>query len=232
MAPGCARASCRRRCVCDPRRARCTRPKREWGLTSLPAPTVRGRRRARERGSCRERVPAEAFRPRSVPFRGPHPKPKLLPGIPGPPAEASSLPGSRRGKPRRVPERRPSGPKSVIPSLPGHLRSELRRFPVGPPPRRTSPAPFRGPVARRLRFRWTLLSESGVGIGLRLRLALLPPGRPTFRRLPGIPEGPPLVRLSAAAGSSFSPFPEEPRSRLQNEPALPIRFAPEQCACG
>jgi hypothetical protein len=45
--------------------------KREWGLTSLPAPTVRGRSPARRRFAPWIGVPAEALRPRSVPFRVP-----------------------------------------------------------------------------------------------------------------------------------------------------------------
>jgi hypothetical protein len=99
------------------------------------------------------------------------------------PVEASHAGFPRDGRLDRSPSFRP---------LPVPVEANFSGFRSGRRRSEASPAPFRGSFARRLRFRWTLLLESGVGI------RLSPSPRASSSRAPDLPALSRLSRRSAA----------------------------------
>jgi hypothetical protein len=192
----------------------------KWGPALLPTPTVRGGVPCREAWHpALERVPAEAFRPRSVPFRVPRPAreapfersqgclaKRTSPGPLRVASEASSVgfPGRPFRSELRLPF--PSGPleKQAPPENPtGTIeRSELRVPSLSRCARRPKASRSAGPVRK-----------SGVGSGFRPRLALLPVRARPFRLLSASPKVRRIPPLSAAASDPPSRFRRRPLFR-------------------
>jgi hypothetical protein len=141
----------------------------------------------------------------------------FFPRIPGHPAEASSLSGSRRGEPRRVPEKRLSGPKSVI--------SVSRRSPL----KRTSSVSGRAAAEAKLRrLPFAVPSPEGSGSAGRSfgkwgRHRLSPPPRASSSRPPDLPASHRLSRRSADL-SAFRPLPGTPFLRFRRKLAPACKF--------
>jgi hypothetical protein len=185
----------------------------KWGLASPPAPTV-PERIAPSRAGFRPR-PCGPGRSRRVADKA-----RRLRGFPigfrSAPEGASRFPIPVSSEALRLRKRPGVGsPMEQAPSVsPGSSRSRSFDGPLRVPPRQASTVPFRLSFARRLRIRRTL-PESGVGIGLRLCLALLP-GRPTSRFRGFRPCGhPPLPRWRRLA--AFLRF---RRAALGREPSF------------
>lgn len=207
--------------------------KREWGPALLPAPTVHGRNASAEAWRpAGDRVPAEAFRPRSVPFRVPF-RSRSFFQVP-----RATHRSKLRWNPFRVADRANSGgfprarSRTEARRLPlsGSRRSELLKVPI-----RTvceanfADAPFADPSPEGPGSAGRLFGKWGRHRSEDLYLTLLPWGaRPELSRH--------SRRSVASAFGRFrklvSPFPEEPPCRLPNRYAVANRFARVQSACG
>ena len=180
-----------------------------------------GRHRCRPPLSAVGAVPVKA---RSVPgsgsgrglaasvgsLSGSSPKPKLLQGSQGDPSKRTSMepfPGPRRSELRRFPESRTPSRSSLSASF----RFPSKQAPPGsdrvPDEANFDGFPFAVPSPEGSGSAGQL-EESGVGIGLRLCLALLPPA-PRPSSFHDVPEGPPLplsgrcrvIRFSVSGGT-------------------------------
>lgn len=181
-------------------------------------------------------VPGLGFRPRPCglgrfPFGFPS-EAEAPSRFPGRSIEANfdgTLSGSPPGQALPVPRETGVEPKSVACSF----RSPLERTPPvseREPMKRTSPAPFRGSIARRLRFRWTQRGKWG-------RFRLSHPPHASSSKRPAFQLGRRSRRSAAAAlghvrSACLFRFRKEPTSRPHSDLGRAIRFAPAQSACG
>lgn len=200
----------------------------------LPSPTVRGRFALPVKAERRslERVPAEAFRPRSVPFRVPLERAEAP--LEGPrAAQGSELHWVPFGSP---PEQAPLVSQVDVRSelrnfvLSGSRRGEPRRSPIGTTAKRTSP-PFLSrslsPKASVPPDAWRKVgSASACAFASRFFLPLTR-DRPATLDEPESPPHPPFGRcldlLSVSGRTDL---------RLPLNNGCAIRFAPAQSACG
>ena len=212
--------------------------KREWGPALLPTPTVRGEETGRSLHPALERVPAEAFQPRSVPFRVPRPAREAPSNVPRVARQSELRPVpfeslreqapsvSRDDLPKRTPAAFPfSDRRREASSLPllRSVRGDEANF---------VPRSFRGfPAARRLRSPLDRFGKVGSAPAFARASRFFPsaPGLSGFirhpRRSAAFPPFRPLlpIRFPVSGKASLPP-------PLNN--ARPIRFAPAPQACG
>ncbi len=165
-------------------------PKTKWRPALLPASTVPrsvGPAREGETAFPRE-VPAEALRPRSVPQV---------------PSQEYCYSGSGSCGFRALPCGRLRFPGGYLPSRPCGFEF---RFPIGLRRSEASSVPFRGSFRPGASGSAGPSKESGFGIGLRRRLALLPSGCPDLASFGFRPKTSAAFR--GAVAESVSPFPE------------------------